>query len=77
MPQFKGADGKPDKAKVDEAIRAVLAEKMSAAALQNYDGVIFANTTGVLPLPEPQAFFRLDQSRPRLRGNALSDGYAP
>src|SRR5713226_7327007 len=55
-PQFKGADGKPDKAKVEEAIKLVLAEKMSPAALKNYDAVIFANTTGDLPLPDPQAF---------------------
>lgn len=55
-PQFKGPDGKPDKAKVEEAIKAVLAEKMSPAALKNYDAVIFANTTGDLPLPDPQAF---------------------
>lgn len=55
-PQFKGADGKPDKAKVDDAIKAVLAEKMSPAALRNYDGVIFANTTGDLPIPDKEAF---------------------
>ncbi len=55
-PQFKGADGKPDPAKVKAAITQVLAEKMSAAALKNYDGVIFANTTGDLPLPDQQAF---------------------
>lgn len=54
--QFKGADGKPDKAKVNEAIKTVLAEKMSPAALKNYDAVIFCNTTGDLPLPDPQAF---------------------
>jgi type 1 glutamine amidotransferase len=35
---------------------AEMAEKMTAAALKNYDGVIFANTTGVLPLPDKQAF---------------------
>ena len=35
---------------------AELAEKMSAAALKQYDGVIFANTTGDLPLPDNQAF---------------------
>jgi type 1 glutamine amidotransferase len=29
---------------------------MSPAALKNYDAVIFANTTGDLPLPDPQAF---------------------
>jgi uncharacterized protein len=55
-PQFHGPDGKPDKAKVEEAIKQVLAEKMSPAALKNYDGVIFANTTGDLPLPDRDAF---------------------
>jgi hypothetical protein len=55
-PRFKGTDGKPDKAKVDAAIQAVLAEKMSPAALKKYDAVIFANTTGDLPLPDKQAF---------------------
>ncbi len=55
-PKYKGADGKPDKAKYEPAVKTVLAEKMSAAALQNYDAVIFANTTGDLPLPDPQAF---------------------
>ncbi len=55
-PEFKGADGRPDKSKYGPAMTAVLAEKMNAAALQNYDAVIFANTTGDLPLPDPQAF---------------------
>jgi uncharacterized protein len=55
-PQFKGADGKPDKAKYFPAVTAVLAEKMSKAALQNYDLVIFANTTGDLPIPDKEAF---------------------
>jgi uncharacterized protein len=55
-PRFKGPDGKPDKAKVDAAISEVLAEKMSPAALKNYDAIIFANTTGDLPLPDKQAF---------------------
>jgi type 1 glutamine amidotransferase len=35
---------------------AEMEEKMTAAALKNYDGVIFANTTGNLPLPDKQAF---------------------
>ena len=39
-----------------EKVRAVLAEKMSAAALQKYDAVIFLNTTGDLPLPDKEAF---------------------
>jgi uncharacterized protein len=55
-PQFKGADGKPDAAKVKAAMTEVLAEKMSVAALKNLDAVIFANTTGNLPLPDPQGF---------------------
>ena len=54
--QFKGADGKPDKARVNAAIKTVLAERMSPTALKKYDAVIFANTTGDLPLPDPQAF---------------------
>src|SRR2546425_6091226 len=55
-PQFKGADDKPDKAKVDAAIVKVLADKMTPEALKQYDGAIFANTTGDLPLPDNQAF---------------------
>ena len=55
-PQYKGADGKPDKAKYEPAIVKVLAEKMNPAALKNYDAIIFANTTGDLPLPDKQAF---------------------
>lgn len=55
-PEFKGADGKTDKTKYEPAVKALLAEKMSATALKNYDAVIFANTTGDLPLPDPQAF---------------------
>jgi type 1 glutamine amidotransferase len=30
--------------------------KMTPEALKGYDAVIFANTTGVLPLPDPQGF---------------------
>lgn len=55
-PQFKGANGKPDTEKVNQAIKEVLAEKMSLAALKNYDAVVFANTTGDLPLPDPDGF---------------------
>lgn len=35
---------------------AEMAAKMTAEALKNYDGVFFMNTTGVLPLPDKQAF---------------------
>lgn len=53
-PQFKGADGKPDKAKFEPAVKAILAEKMNAEAMKKYDALIFANTTGDLPVPDPQ-----------------------
>src|SRR5215467_9590403 len=33
-----------------------MAQKMTLEALKNYDGIIFANTTGDLPLPDKQAF---------------------
>ena len=33
-----------------------MAEKMTPESLKRYDGVIFANTTGDLPLPDKQAF---------------------
>jgi len=53
--RFKGSDGKVDQTKVDGAMKQVLAEKMSRAALSNYDAIVFANTTGELPLPDKQA----------------------
>jgi len=58
LEQFKEADAKYQaelKTYAAEQKR-VLGEKMSAEALKGYDGVIFANTTGDLPLPDPQAF---------------------
>jgi len=55
-PKYAGKEGRPDKAKYEADIKAVLAEKMSPAALKNYDAIIFANTTGDLPLPDKQAF---------------------
>jgi uncharacterized protein len=80
-PQFQGADGKLDKAKLHEANRAVLAEKMSPAALKNYDLVIFANTTGDLPLPDNQAFLDWLKSGKGFVGmHSATDtfhGYAP
>ncbi len=44
------------KARWDEANKKALAEKMSPAALKNYDAVFFANTTGDLPLPDRDGF---------------------
>lgn len=41
-----------DFARKDEEIAA----KMTPAALKTYDGFIFANTTGILPLPDKNAF---------------------
>lgn len=41
-----------DYARTDED----LASKMTADALKQYDGFIFANTTGILPLPNKDAF---------------------
>jgi type 1 glutamine amidotransferase len=77
-PQFKGADGKPDKEKVDAAIVAVLAEKMSPAALKRLDAVIFANTTGDLPLPDKQAFLDWIKSGKGFVGmHSASDTFHP
>jgi type 1 glutamine amidotransferase len=55
-PEFKGADGKPDKNRIKEAVAKELGPKMTAEALKQYDAVIFANTTGDLPLPDREAF---------------------
>ncbi len=33
-----------------------MAQKMTPEALKGYDAVVFANTTGVLPIPNPDAF---------------------
>ena len=56
-PEFINPDTKKvDQKKVHAAIEKVLAEKMSAEALKNYDGIVFANTTGDLPLPDKEAF---------------------
>ncbi len=54
--EYKGTDGKADTAKVNAAITAVLAEKMSLEALKRFDAVVFCNTTGDLPLPDKQGF---------------------
>jgi hypothetical protein len=55
-PEFQGADGKPDKAKLRAANAKALAEKMSPEGLKAYDAVIFNSTTGDLPLPDVNAF---------------------
>lgn len=50
-----------DYARTDED----LAKKMTPTGLQNYDGVVFASTTGDLPLPNREAFL-----------NWIKDGHA-
>jgi len=39
----------------EESLKAAL-QKLSPESLKNYDGVVFASTTGDLPLPDPQGF---------------------
>jgi type 1 glutamine amidotransferase len=76
-PEFQNpTTKKPDKAKVDAAIQKVLAEKMSAEALPNYDAIIFANTTGNLPLPDREAFLNWLKSGKAFIGmHACSDTF--
>ncbi|HLX65124.1 MAG TPA: ThuA domain-containing protein, partial [Planctomycetota bacterium] len=47
---------KADEEKWLEGVKKLLAQKLSPDALKNYDGVIFLNTSGELPLPDRQAF---------------------
>lgn len=47
---------KEEEKEYSERQKAVLNEKMSLASLNGYDMVIFANTTGDLPLPDKQGF---------------------
>jgi type 1 glutamine amidotransferase len=61
-PEFKGADGKLDQAKLHEANARALAGKLSAEGLKSYDAVIFNSTTGNLPLPDVAAFLAWIQS---------------
>jgi type 1 glutamine amidotransferase len=58
LEEFKVAETKFKEAEraYQETQKKVLAEKMSADSLKQYDAVIFANTTGDLPLPDPAAF---------------------
>ena len=60
MAKYKTVEAESNAAlkKYAEEQKAVLAEKMSPAALKNYDAVIFAETTGDLPLPDKEAFIK-------------------
>lgn len=44
-----------NEAKWEESLRVTL-QKLSPESLKNYDGVIFASTTGKLPIPDMQGF---------------------
>ncbi len=75
-PELKGADGKLDKAKYEAAIKTVLAEKLSVTALKRYDAVIFANTTGDLPIPDLAGFLNWIRSGKAFVGmHAASDTF--
>ena len=54
QPGAKPKDGAAEK--WTEAVKKSLAEKFAASDLKKYDGVIFLNTQGDLPLPDPAAF---------------------
>ncbi len=72
-PRSRRRRGNP---KVEAAIRDVLAEKMSPEALQNYDGVIFLNTTGTLPIPDSEAFLNwLKEGHAFIGMHAASDTF--
>ena len=63
FPKKLKADASPEEkkafddaeAKWNEALQTAL-QKLSPASLKNYDGVVFASTTGDLPLPDKQGF---------------------
>jgi type 1 glutamine amidotransferase len=61
-PKLKADASDADKAAFNEAEAKwnaslkTLLQKLSPANLKNYDGVIFASTTGDLPVPDPQGF---------------------
>ncbi|MBW8845436.1 MAG: ThuA domain-containing protein [Burkholderiales bacterium] len=41
-----------------EQVRAMLERKLNPTALKRYDGIVFASTTGELPLPDKDAFIQ-------------------
>ena len=55
LADFDAGKAKAAQADFDTALKASLA-KLSPENLKNFDGVIFANTTGDLPLPDRQGF---------------------
>ena len=78
--------GPPPKDKSQEgawrdSIKKAMAEKMTADALKQYDAVVFANSTGDLPMPNPQDLIDYVNSGKALIGmHSASDtfhGFAP
>ena len=71
-------DGKDDatKAANTAALTAECAKKLTVAKLQEVDAVIFANTTGDLPLPDPDGFIKWVQNGHGFVGmHSCSDTY--
>src|SRR6266850_3742958 len=55
-----------------------MAQKMTIVSLKKYDGVIFANTTGDLPLPDKQGFLDWIKSGKAFMGmHSASDTFHP
>jgi uncharacterized protein len=55
-----------------------MASKMTAENLKQYDGFIFANTTGVLPLPDKQAFLNeIKNGKAFIGMHSASDTFHP
>jgi len=50
--------GSPDPAAYQAEVKATLARKLNRDALKRYHGIVFANTTGELPLPDKEAFIQ-------------------
>jgi hypothetical protein len=67
---------KAEELKWDDKARGALADKMSLAALERFDGVIFANTTGDLPLPDREGFVRwIKSGKPLIGMHSASDTF--
>lgn len=47
-----------DAAAYEAQVKAMLESKLGPAALKRYDGIVFASTTGELPLPDKAAFIQ-------------------
>src|SRR5688572_3507342 len=63
-----------DYARTDEDLKS----KMSVEGLRQYDGFIFANTTGVLPLPDKQAFLdEIKNGKAFIGMHSASDTFHP